>query len=68
MGLRAKSAGLLADDKQDSSKNLEQDPLAMHESQGRASLKKGVLVARWTFEGLLGCFLRGVGEPSDWCD
>jgi len=41
LGLKAKSAGLLADDKHDSSMNLEQDPLAMHESQGRASLKKG---------------------------
>jgi len=59
LGLKAKSLGLLADDKHDSSMNLEQDPLAMHESQGRASLKKGVLVARWTFEGLLGCVLSG---------
>jgi hypothetical protein len=64
----AKSAGLAADDKHDSSMNLEQDPLAMHESQGCASLKKGVLVARWTFKGLLGCVFGGQSGPSDLCD
>ncbi|MCE2812395.1 MAG: hypothetical protein ACK480_04080 [Planctomycetota bacterium] len=64
----AKSAGLSAYDKQDSSMNIEQDPLAMHESQGCASLKTGVLVARWTFKGLLGRVFGGQSGPSDWCD
>jgi hypothetical protein len=37
----------------------------MHESQGSAFLKRGGLVARWTFKGLLGYFFGGLAELSD---
>lgn len=64
-GLGVGLVGMLANHKHDSSKKYRVGSAGMHESQGSAFLKRGGLVARWTFKGLLGYFFGGLAELSD---